>query len=124
MVSQRRASWRLTHEVRGNPTWQAGGLPYAEDRTRWRSATYNFRIVNYPARVKGGWRRRGFFCGGFPFFAPQKNQINRGSVQKLCRNSELDTWVDEKTGARVGSQQGRLEQALTSRRLLRVCTNF
>jgi hypothetical protein len=23
-----------------------------------------------------------FFCGGFPFFAPQKNQKNRETVQK------------------------------------------
>ena len=37
----------------------------------------------YFTRVKGVARRRGFFCGRFPFFAPQKNQKNRGFVQKL-----------------------------------------
>ena len=65
-------------------------------------------LCHYSARVKGGLRAICFFCGVSPFFAPQKNQKNRGSVQKLCRNSELDTWVNEKTAARNGPQPVRL----------------
>ncbi len=40
---------------------------------------------------------RAIFLWWFPFFCAEKNQKNRGSVQKLCRNFGLDTWVNEKT---------------------------
>jgi hypothetical protein len=38
--------------------------------------------LHYSARVKGGWLPKRFFCGPFPFFAPQKKQKNRETVQK------------------------------------------
>ncbi len=52
----------------------------------------NTRIFNSTARVKGGWPPGRFFCGGLLFFTVQKNQKNRGSVQKLFRSRGLDTW--------------------------------
>jgi hypothetical protein len=43
--------------------------------------------VHYTTRVKGGARARRFFCGGFPFFAPQKNQKNTGICAKIVQKS-------------------------------------
>jgi hypothetical protein len=57
---------------------------------------HNFAIINSTARVKGSIRAARFFCGHFPFFAPQKNQKNRETVQKSFRDCGLDTWVNEK----------------------------
>jgi hypothetical protein len=54
-------------------------------------------MFHFTSRVKGAISPARFFCGDFPFFAPQKKQKNRGSVQKLLRNFGLDTWVNEKT---------------------------
>jgi hypothetical protein len=34
-------------------------------------------MFHYSASVKGVVRVPRFFCGGFPFFKPQKNQKNR-----------------------------------------------
>ncbi len=43
------------------------------------------------------------------FFAPQKNQKNRGFCSKIVQARELDTWVNEKkhAGARAGLIAGR-----------------
>ncbi len=35
-----------------------------------------FAINNYAAGVKGAYPRVGIFCGGIPFFMPQKTQKN------------------------------------------------
>jgi hypothetical protein len=43
------------------------------------------RSFHYSARVKGGSRAGRFFCGGFPFFTPQKNQKNRGFCAKIVQ---------------------------------------
>jgi hypothetical protein len=40
---------------------------------------------------QGGQPLRRFFCGGFPFFAPQKNQKNRGICSKIVQARVLDT---------------------------------
>jgi hypothetical protein len=54
-------------------------LPFLND-ARQRSAICAF--TNYSTRVKGAHRAARFFCGVSPFFAPQKNQKNRTTVQK------------------------------------------
>jgi hypothetical protein len=43
----------------------------------------NLPVVHYSARVKGGTLKKDFSVVVSPFFAPQKNQKNRESVQKL-----------------------------------------
>ncbi len=100
------ASWQLTPRTARQSNVASWQLALRQILAGVASADYNFRILNYSARVKGGWRRRGFFCGGFPFFAPQKKQKNRGFVQKLFRDSELDTWVNEKTMRPNGASAG------------------
>jgi hypothetical protein len=41
------------------------------------------------ASVKGSIPAARFFCGGFPFFAPQKKQKNRGSCTKIDQGSRV-----------------------------------
>ena len=60
--------------------------------------TAKFSINNYAAGVKGANPRVGIFCGGFPFFKPQKTQKNRAnrrkigvSVQRMYNAGVLDT---------------------------------
>jgi hypothetical protein len=51
-------------------------------------------MLNSTARVKGAIRAARFFCGDFPFFAPQKNQKNRGFRGFVCKDcSGFATWT-------------------------------
>jgi hypothetical protein len=58
-------------------------------------AAHDAPIIHSTARVKGPVLAARFFCGGFPFFAPQKNQKNRGNCAKISQDCGLDTWVNE-----------------------------
>jgi hypothetical protein len=47
-------------------------------------------MLNSTARVKGAIRAARFFCGDFPFFAPQKNQkiaVFGGFCAKIVQGS-------------------------------------
>lgn len=62
------------------------------------AAPAKFAISNYPAGVKGAYPRVGIFCGGFPFFMPQKTQKNPANhrkigvrVQRMYSSRVLDT---------------------------------
>jgi hypothetical protein len=52
------------------------GLPRATEHTP---------TIHYAARVKGGRRAFCFFCGGSPFFKPQKNQKNTPNCAKIVQ---------------------------------------
>jgi hypothetical protein len=51
-------------------------------------------IIHYSARVNRWIPARRFFCGDFPFFAPQKNQKNTEKDWDLCKNcSASESWT-------------------------------
>jgi hypothetical protein len=52
-------------------------------RPQRRQSATTFPFFNYSARVKGSNRQARFFCGLFPFLAPQKNQKNRRNWSKI-----------------------------------------
>ena len=91
-VAPAQAAW----SNRPRPSGIPGGLIFGGHTRSHRQAAsglgrlaamtaHNIPIFNFTARVKGWFGPGRFFCGAFPFFAPQKNQKNRGSCSKIVQ---------------------------------------
>ena len=87
-------------------------LPLTPTHSRaWASKRAHIHALNSTTRVKGGAPQERFFCGVSPFFAPQKNQKNARTVQKLFTARVLDTWANVKNARGTAISGGRSELA-------------
>jgi hypothetical protein len=84
----RSAHLRNTTRASASSCWQR---TYANTSRRVASATYNLLIMNYSASVEWGWRRRGFFCGDFPFFCAAEKTEKSGICAEIVQ--KILTWT-------------------------------